>query len=97
VLIDEHPDSLNDAAFGVQMAVPSKPLTMGDVRIIDFPASFHNGAGGLSFSDGHSEIHKWRGSRIRPPVISREIDLNIPAGDSKNDIVWLSDVTTAAK
>jgi prepilin-type N-terminal cleavage/methylation domain-containing protein len=97
VLIDEHPDSLNDAAFGVQMAVPSKPLTMGDVRIIDFPASFHNGAGGLSFSDGHSEIHKWRGSRIRPPVTSQEIDLNIPAGDSKNDIVWLSDVTTAAK
>lgn len=97
VLIDEHPDSINDAAFAVQMAVPSMPATMGDVRIIDFPASYHNGACGLSFADGHSEIHKWRGSRIRPPVTGQLIQLNVPAGDSRNDIVWISDVTTVAK
>jgi prepilin-type N-terminal cleavage/methylation domain-containing protein/prepilin-type processing-associated H-X9-DG protein len=97
VLIDEHPDTINDAAFGVQMAVPSMPLTMSDVRIVDYPASFHNGAGGLSFADGHSEIHKWHGSSIRLPVTSTYIHLDNPAGDSKNDIVWLSDVTTAAK
>ena len=97
VLIDEHPDSLNDAAFGVQMAVPSMPLTMSDVRIVDYPASFHNGAGGLSFADGHSEIHKWHGSSIRLPVTGVYIHLDNPAGDSKNDIVWLSDVTTVAK
>jgi prepilin-type N-terminal cleavage/methylation domain-containing protein/prepilin-type processing-associated H-X9-DG protein len=97
VLIDEHPDSINDAAFAVRMAVPSMPLTMSDIRIVDFPASFHNGAGGLSFADGHSEIHKWRGTRIRPPVTDQEIQLNDPAGDSKNDILWLSDVTTVAK
>ncbi len=94
VLIDEHCDSINDAAFAVKMATPLVPSTMGDIRIIDFPASYHNGAGGLSFSDGHSEIHKWRGSRIRPPVTGQMIDLNIPAGDSKNDIIWLSDMTT---
>ena len=97
VLVDEHPDSINDGAFAVQMAVPSKPLTMSDVRIIDFPASFHNGACGFSFADGHSEIHKWRGSKIRPPVINQLISLNVPAGDSKNDIIWLSDMTTVAK
>jgi prepilin-type N-terminal cleavage/methylation domain-containing protein/prepilin-type processing-associated H-X9-DG protein len=97
VLVDEHPDSINDAAFAVQMAVPAMPLTMGDVRIIDFPASYHNGACGFSFADGHAEIHKWRGARIRPPVINRWIDLNVPAGDSKNDIVWLSSMTTVAK
>jgi prepilin-type processing-associated H-X9-DG protein len=97
VLVDEHPDSINDGAFAVQMAVPSKPSTMSDVRIIDFPASFHNGACGFSFADGHSEIHKWRGSKIRPPVTSQLISLNVPAGDSKNDIIWLSDMTTVAK
>jgi prepilin-type N-terminal cleavage/methylation domain-containing protein/prepilin-type processing-associated H-X9-DG protein len=97
VLLDEHPDSINDAAFAVQMAVPSKPSTMSDIRIIDFPASYHNGACGFSFADGHAEIHKWRGSRIRPPVINQWIDLNVPAGDSKNDIIWLSDMTTVAK
>jgi prepilin-type processing-associated H-X9-DG protein len=97
VLVDEHPDSINDGAFAVKMAVPSIPATMSDVRIIDFPASFHNGACGFSFADGHSEIHKWRGTNIRRPVINQLIDLNVPAGDSKNDIIWLSDMTTVAK
>ena len=26
----------------------------------DVPASYHNGAGGLSFADGHAEIKRWR-------------------------------------
>jgi prepilin-type N-terminal cleavage/methylation domain-containing protein/prepilin-type processing-associated H-X9-DG protein len=97
VLVDEHPDSINDAAFAVQMAVPSIPSTMSDVRIIDFPASYHNGACGFSFADGHAEIHKWRGSAIKPAVTSQLLSLNVPAGDSKNDIYWLSDMTTVAK
>jgi prepilin-type N-terminal cleavage/methylation domain-containing protein/prepilin-type processing-associated H-X9-DG protein len=97
VLVDEHPDSINDAAFAVQMAVPRLPSTMGDIRIIDFPASYHNGACGFSFADGHSEIHKWRGNTIKPPVTSQLIPLNVPAGDSKNDIIWLSDMTTVPK
>jgi prepilin-type N-terminal cleavage/methylation domain-containing protein/prepilin-type processing-associated H-X9-DG protein len=97
VLLDEHPDSINDAAFAVQMAVPSIPSTMSDVRIIDFPASYHNGACGFSFADGHAEIHKWRGSAIKPPVTSQLLALNVPAGNAKNDIIWLSEMTTVAK
>jgi prepilin-type N-terminal cleavage/methylation domain-containing protein len=97
VLIDENPDTINDAAFAVQMAVPSMPATMTDVRIIDFPASFHGNAGGLSFADGHSEIHKWRGRTIQPRTTGQLIQLNVPAGDSKVDVIWLSDNTTVAK
>ncbi len=97
VLVDEHPDSINDAACAVQMAWPPLASTMGDVRIIDYPASYHNGACGLSFADGHSEIHKWKGSAIKPPVTGQLIPLNVPAGDAKNDIVWWSDVTTVPK
>jgi prepilin-type N-terminal cleavage/methylation domain-containing protein/prepilin-type processing-associated H-X9-DG protein len=97
VLIDEHPDSINDAAFAVQMAIPSMPATMGDVRIIDYPASFHGGACGFSFADGHSEIHRWKGGSIQPKVRNIEIPLNQPAGDARNDIIWISDVTTVAK
>ena len=99
VLVDENPDTINDAAFAVQMAMPSVPATMGDVRIVDFPASFHGGACGFSFADGHSEIHRWRGSTIQRKVTG-QYDPNLidsPAGDSKNDIVWLSEVTTAPK
>ncbi len=97
VLVDEHPDSINDAACAVQMAWPAFPSTMADIRIIDYPASYHNGACGLSFADGHSEIHKWKGSAIKPPVTGQIIPLNQPAGDAKNDIIWWSDVTTVPK
>jgi prepilin-type N-terminal cleavage/methylation domain-containing protein len=93
VLVDEHPDSLNDAAFAVQMALPQATTA----QIIDFPASYHGGACGFSYSDGHSEIHKWRGSKIKAPVTYGYLQLNVPAGDSVQDIVWLSSVTTVAK
>jgi prepilin-type processing-associated H-X9-DG protein len=97
VLLDEHPDSINDAAFAVQMAVPSIPSTMADVSIIDYPASFHGGACGFSFADGHSEIHRWLGKAIQVPVTGQLMQLNNPAGDSQKDILWLSDVTTVVK
>ncbi|MEW6156548.1 MAG: type II secretion system protein [Verrucomicrobiota bacterium] len=94
VLVDEHPDSINDAACAVQMAEWGAKAA----QIIDFPAAYHNGAAGLSFSDGHSEIHRWRGKKIQPPVrYNNSLALNVPAGDSVNDIIWWSDVTTVRK
>ncbi|HEY5913085.1 MAG TPA: type II secretion system protein [Verrucomicrobiae bacterium] len=97
VLVDEHPDSINDAACAVKMAWPALAGTMGDIRIIDYPASYHNGACGLSYADGHSEIHKWKGSAIKLKVTGVLVPLNVPAGDSKNDILWWSDVTTVPR
>lgn len=94
VLVDEHPDSINDAACAVQMAKPGATAA----QIIDFPASYHNGACGLSFADGHSEIHKWQGSTIKAKVMyTGTMSLNVPAGDSVKDIVWWSEYTTVAK
>jgi prepilin-type N-terminal cleavage/methylation domain-containing protein len=57
VFLDEHPDSINDGYFDTgDQGSPSSPTSwVGS----DVPASYHNGAGGFSFSDGHSEIHKW--------------------------------------
>ena len=94
VLVDEHPDSINDAACAVQMA----EWGATSAQIIDFPASYHNGAAGFSFSDGHSEIHRWRGKKIQPKVLyNSALALNVPAGDSVGDIIWWSDVTTVRK
>jgi prepilin-type N-terminal cleavage/methylation domain-containing protein len=50
LFVDEHPDSINDGFF------INNP-TQNNWQ--DLPASFHNGACGFSFSDGHSEIKKW--------------------------------------
>ncbi len=52
IFVDEHPDSINDAGF----FNPQRSTI-----ITDTPATYHNGACGFSFADGHSEIHKWRG------------------------------------
>jgi hypothetical protein len=51
VTLDEHPDSINDGFFLLTLPAAGN---WGDL-----PASYHNGACGFSFSDGHSEIHKW--------------------------------------
>ena len=79
VTLDEQADSINDGFF----TVPHNPdpSNWGDV-----PASYHNGACGFSFADGHAEIHKWKSptSWVRvqyvfapPPFdsIARSIDL----------------------
>ena len=94
VFVDEHPDSINDGGFAVQMADAGATTA----KIIDFPASYHNGACGFSFADGHSEIHKWRGSRIKPlPQYNNLMNLNVDAGDSVDDVIWMSSVTTVVK
>ena len=66
VFLDERCDSINDGEWCTSMrGWPDAPDSW---TIIDFPASYHNGAGGLSFADGHSEIHKWKDPRTIPPI-----------------------------
>jgi len=85
VMVDEHPDSINDAACAVQMYG----------NIIDFPASYHNGACGFSFADGHAEVHRWIGSKIKARVqYNHNLQLNVAPGDSKPDVFWWSENTT---
>jgi len=62
VTLDEHPDSINDGYF-LNNADVTSFLRWGDL-----PASFHNGAAGFSFADGHSEIHKWKSKVTILPV-----------------------------
>jgi len=89
VFIDEHPDGINAGGFANMMV--ENPSA---ARIIDFPASYHNGACGISFSDGHAEIHKWRDGRTRPPVnYNNNLMLNVSSPNNQ-DMIWLSDRTT---
>jgi prepilin-type N-terminal cleavage/methylation domain-containing protein/prepilin-type processing-associated H-X9-DG protein len=92
---EEHPDSINDAAMAVKMA---ESLSDGDIRVIDFPGSYHAGGCGFSFADGHSEIHKWKSPFLNRPVTGVKMALNqpVPPNDiaAKNDVLWWSSVTT---
>lgn len=55
VFLDEQADSINDLSFMVNAG-----MSTGSEKWRDMPAAYHNGAGSLSFADGHSEIHKWQ-------------------------------------
>ena len=56
VFVDEPEDRVNDGFFVTDML--TYPTATQD--ICDFPASYHGGAAGLSFADGHAEIHAWK-------------------------------------
>jgi prepilin-type processing-associated H-X9-DG protein len=88
VYIDEHHESINDAGFG--HPGPNPP---SNVRWVDYPAIYHNGAGGLSFADGHSEIHKWKG--LRYPASGLPPNNVTPA--QRSDWDWLANVSTQRK
>ena len=59
VTLDEHPDGINDAFFIVDINASQ----WGDL-----PASYHNGACGFSFADGHAEVKKWQSATSVYPV-----------------------------
>jgi prepilin-type N-terminal cleavage/methylation domain-containing protein/prepilin-type processing-associated H-X9-DG protein len=91
VYVDEHPDSLNDAGC----FAPNTPT-----NIPDAPATYHNGACGFAFADGHSEIHKWIGATMKKPrgqnglmgVAYTQVN-NFTCAKGDPDLRWYSYVT----
>jgi prepilin-type processing-associated H-X9-DG protein len=58
VTLEEHPDSIND---GFLQTDPHADISKWMYpHWNDLPASYHGGAGGFAFADGHSEIHKFK-------------------------------------
>ena len=82
VFTDEHPDSINDGYF----------LNRADqLEWIDLPASYHNGAGGFSFADGHSETHRWRYAETKRPAQPDAAPLPFPVPEKERaDFDWVS-------
>jgi prepilin-type processing-associated H-X9-DG protein len=90
VFIDEHPDAINAGGYANSMVE-----TPSSARIVDFPASSHGGAAGLSFADGHAEIRKWIDPRTRPPVrYNNNLALNVPSPNNQ-DMIWLAERTSS--
>ena len=87
VFIDEHPDSLNYGDFAVAMNDGVAPTR---IYMIDVPASSHNGAGGLSFADGHAEVHRWLDPRTRVPVSGNYMSSSVVSSPNNRDMIYLS-------
>lgn len=92
VFVDEREDSINDGELVVGMTgYPDKPQQW---KLVDYPASYHNNAGGLSFADGHSEIKKWKDPRTMPLLRKGQyLQLNV-ASPNNQDMLWLMERST---
>ncbi len=91
VFIDENEHSINDPAFAVKMATSSASAILQDA-----PSGRHGGSTGMSFSDGHSIVHKWKSTTtyMQPRSFASGSSFSDPSFVS--DMVWLSSVTTVA-
>ncbi len=96
VLLDERDDSINCGLFVVTMDGFGNPRQM---NIVDYPSSYHNGAGGFTFADGHSEIHRWLEPRTKAKYVP-DFHLTVwPQTSSPNnpDVQWLMKRATGRK
>lgn len=91
VFVDEPEDRINDGFFVVDMLnYPGNP-----VQFVDFPASYHGGAAGLSFADGHAELKKWR-TALLLRVAQKNVTLPYPtpASGGEADLNWMQERAT---
>lgn len=95
LLLDEHPESINDGCFAVEM-----PTAPNFTELIDVPATYHNNSCNFSFADGHVENHTWlKPGDIEP--VSWMPDTMPPIGGvaktypADPDVIWLAHHTAA--
>lgn len=97
VLLEEDPDSINDACFSFSMESPTW---------LDVPGSLHEKSGLFAFADGHTELHRWVDARtlpkshfqvkLLPPHISIEREsMTFAPLPGSADWEWLSTHTSA--
>ena len=80
VLLDENPFSINDGMF---VCDPNATTW------VDIPASYHNGACGLSFADAHAEIKRWHDSHVLNCTTAPPATGGTPQDASTGDLAWL--------
>jgi len=85
VFIDENSTSINDGAFATECDPAARD-------IIDIPATYHDKAAGLSFADGHAEMHKWTG----PIILNGSASLSFSSADLI-DWSYLANISTVLK
>jgi len=70
VAVDEYQITINDGWFLVS-------TTAGFMN--DWPAQYHNGSSGISFADGHAELHNWKFLGLPPAGYSPNAGMTVPA------------------
>ena len=85
--LDEHPDTINDGFFMNRWE---------EYRWGNLPASYHAGAGNLSFADGHLESHRWLLEATRKPAVKGATGGAFDASP-RTDFDWLKQRTSVPR
>lgn len=97
VFMDVREDIINLGNFWVRMqGYPDDPA---GVLYSDLPSSYHNGAGNLTFADGHAETKKWAHPDTNPPLVKASwlahvLDSGWASSPNNPDIIWLQEHTS---
>ena len=91
VYTDENPDSIDDGILYI-----SPLFSTGAGQFTELPSCLHMNADGISFADGHAEIHKWRDGRT-----CHQVDYQWSSGSSfltmlpvpNVDLAWMAQHT----
>jgi prepilin-type N-terminal cleavage/methylation domain-containing protein/prepilin-type processing-associated H-X9-DG protein len=96
VFMDEREDRINNGFFFVDMSgfLEKHP---GSHQIADMPASYHGGAGNLTFADGHVAARKWVDPRTKPPIAHGKNLTLIGPSPNNADVAWLQERTTSPR
>jgi prepilin-type N-terminal cleavage/methylation domain-containing protein/prepilin-type processing-associated H-X9-DG protein len=94
VFLDEREDSINDGWFAINME-GFDPIRPTAYIMVDYPASYHNGACGWSFADGHSEIKKWTDQRTMPNLRKGQLLALGVASPNNKDVDWMQSHATS--
>jgi prepilin-type N-terminal cleavage/methylation domain-containing protein/prepilin-type processing-associated H-X9-DG protein len=84
VFIDENPSTINDGWFGEDCANGTGSFSK---QWCDMPAVYHNRANGMSFADGHAEIHVWSDKVVLSQASSSSG--TTPGQNPATDLQWM--------
>jgi len=96
VLVDEHPDSIDDGSFTVDLKSRGPAA-----YLYSWPANFHGNGANFAFADGHVERHRWIDSRTYHANLycgclsSYAANGYFTPSPGSRDVAWLQDHTSA--
>ena len=103
IFIEENMCSLHDGYLQVDNDFTATVGSYtGQASFPDVPGSYHKWSCGMSFADGHSEIHKWLNSALKIPVVygyynGGNIMSGNPTGPTAMDWYWFTTHCAAHK
>ena len=94
VFIEEHPDSINDGLFRVNLQSVAADYSGGTYVWNDYPACNHGKIGVLAYADGHAQTHVWNDGALYPNPVVHNKNNNLAAIAPYSDLIWLRSGTS---